>query len=220
VTLSIKMEFPMKTAALIALAMFHATAALAQGTWVTTLLPRDLDGDLTNGPEAFYDTTLDITWISDWRLTITMGATRDGRMTWADANAWASGATYGGYDDWRLPSVSGTYCQAANCTNGEIGHLWYLTLGNSNQSRNMGPFSNIPNDAFWTQTPYTAGLAFAFSFNGFGSQFTSSLGNSHAVMLVRNGDTPAVPEAASLLMLLAGLAVVGTAANRGRRSAA
>lgn len=38
----------------------HAAAVTGQGTWETTLQARDLDG---NGvTDAFYDTSLDITW--------------------------------------------------------------------------------------------------------------------------------------------------------------
>lgn len=63
----------MKRAALCAaasVAMLAAGAAQAlgvpgQGTWETTLQPRDLDGNAANGPEAFYDTVLDITWLRD-----------------------------------------------------------------------------------------------------------------------------------------------------------
>ena len=43
------------------------------GTWATTLLGRDLDGDLTNGFEAYYDTVLDITWLADAHYALTSG---------------------------------------------------------------------------------------------------------------------------------------------------
>ena len=43
----------------------HAVGIAGQGTWQQTLLGRDLDGNLGNGPEAWYDTTLNITWLAN-----------------------------------------------------------------------------------------------------------------------------------------------------------
>lgn len=42
----------------------HGAAVPGQGTWKSTLKARDLDGDSSTG-EAYYDTTLDITWLAD-----------------------------------------------------------------------------------------------------------------------------------------------------------
>ena len=47
-----------------------AAPIIGQGTWETTLQARDLDGDLTT-TEAFYDTTLNITWLADAALSKT-----------------------------------------------------------------------------------------------------------------------------------------------------
>ena len=48
----------------------YASGISGQGTWETSLLPRDLDGDLSTA-EAYYDTDLNITWLADanyaWR---------------------------------------------------------------------------------------------------------------------------------------------------------
>ncbi|NND36623.1 MAG: DUF1566 domain-containing protein [Gammaproteobacteria bacterium] len=99
----------------------YAAGIPTQGTWSTTLLPRDLDGNLTTA-EAYYDTVLNTTWLRDanfaftsqFGLTLsasefddtpgTVGST--GRMTWFNAIAWIAGmnaANFGGVNQWRLP---------------------------------------------------------------------------------------------------------------------
>ena len=42
----------------------RAAAISGQGTWETTLQPRDLDGN-TSTIEAYYDTVLNITWLAN-----------------------------------------------------------------------------------------------------------------------------------------------------------
>ena len=91
----------------------HADAISGQGTWETTLLPRDLDGN-TSTIEAYYDTVLNITWLANDNLAQTnkfgvSGINVNGAMTWDKAIEWiaamnASGGTgYFGYNNWRLP---------------------------------------------------------------------------------------------------------------------
>jgi len=143
----------LKTTALL-LAMSLAGAAQAvgvpgQGTWETTLQARDLDGNLANGPEAFYDTTLDVTWLAD--------ANQNGPMNWDAAMTWAANLNVNGVTGWRLPSVidtgapgcnssltGGTDCgygvqtksglptqyQSGQIVYSEMAHLYYVTLGN------------------------------------------------------------------------------------------
>lgn len=143
----------LKTIAL-PLAMSLAGAAQAvgvpgQGTWETTLQARDLDGNLANGPEAFYDTTLDVTWLAD--------ANQNGPMSWGAAKTWAANLNVNGVTGWRLPdykdtgspgcnwSLTGgadcgygvqtksgplTEYQAGQIVYNEMAHLYYVTLGN------------------------------------------------------------------------------------------
>lgn len=117
----------------------QATAVPGQGTWETTLQARDLDGDGT--ADAFYDTTLNITWLR--RASIS------GRRDWLGAVDWAARFSIGGYNDWRLPTMldtgtsgcnlswaGGTDCGHNVQTTGgstvysEMASLWYDTLGN------------------------------------------------------------------------------------------
>jgi hypothetical protein len=132
---------------------------LGQGTWRTSLQPRDWTG---NGPgvDAFYDTILNITWLADPDFAITSGFDADGLMTLAQANAWADGLSLFGGDGWRLPRifpVSGLPLYNHNFSNNgttdrgtaatgvgwggasELGYMFYVHLGNK------GIFT--PNDA-------------------------------------------------------------------------
>lgn len=77
-----------------------ALAISSQGTWETTLQGRDLDGNLATF-EAYYDTSLNITWLANAYYA---GTT----MNWSTANTWAASLNpYGsGIIGWRLPMVS------------------------------------------------------------------------------------------------------------------
>ena len=156
-----------KLLALTATAMLLATTAQAnptQGTWATTLVPHDLVGYSTNiyrGTDAFYDTVLDITWLRN--------ADVNGRQTWAVANDWANNLTYGGYDDWRLPTIGDTgnlgcysaYGNFSDCgynprtvingvTYSEMAHLLSVTLGNKGKCTPGYP--NCITQANWGMT--------------------------------------------------------------------
>lgn len=122
-----------------------------QGTWETTLQGRDLDGNDTT-IEAYYDTTLDITWLANanYGMGSTYDATdgtSDGRMDWETANAWAASLNpYGsGITGWRLPitldpnpgsydcnhTTGGTNCgYNVDPATSEMAHMHYVTLGN------------------------------------------------------------------------------------------
>jgi len=125
-------------------ALLAATAAtLIMATPAqATLQARDLNGDGVT--DAFYDTTLNITWLRN--------ADVNGLMDWSSAVAWVAGYSFGGYSDWRLPTMVDTGtpdCNfssaggtgATDCgynvqtTSGstvysEMASLWYDTLGN------------------------------------------------------------------------------------------
>ena len=123
--------------------LFRALASLALvmtvGSAHALLVSRDLDGDATNGPEAYYDTALDVTWLR---------AASTGSFRWSEAVAWAQQDRYG-LSGWRLPtlrpvngaafnydlSYNGTtdrgYGQTGSGwgTASEMGHLFYADLG-------------------------------------------------------------------------------------------
>jgi hypothetical protein len=131
----------------------YAAAISGQGTWETTLQPRDLDGN-PNTVEAYYDTDLDITWLADTNYAQTSGFVSDGLMDWQTATTWAAGLTIGNITGWKLPDTNpvngisynytigwdGTSDMVYNVgapgtiyagsTGSEMAHMFYITLGN------------------------------------------------------------------------------------------
>ena len=131
----------------------HAAPVSGQGTWETTLQGRDLDGNLSTA-EAYYDTSLNITWLADANagagsafddIPWNGGSTTDGLMTWSSATAWAAGLNpYGSnITGWRLPTTNDVGNDGATYTNiyqgldygynitaySEMSHMFYTTLG-------------------------------------------------------------------------------------------
>jgi PASTA domain/Bacterial Ig-like domain (group 2)/PKD domain len=117
-----------------------------QGTWETTLRPRDLDGD--GLADAYYDTAQDITWLADRTLP---------RLTLSEANSWVASLNVHGVTGWRLFNV-----QTSPLTS-ELSKLYFDTLGNVVMNwSNVGPFWFItpleshmppPPGWYWSGTP-------------------------------------------------------------------
>ncbi len=77
---------------------------------------------VSRGGGMVYDSTQDLTWLSDMNHAFTSGYAAanatdsfphvetmilpSGRMGWSAANDWANGLVYGGFDDWRLPGLN------------------------------------------------------------------------------------------------------------------
>ena len=80
------------------------------------------------GGGLIYDDVLNITWLQDTNYAKTSGYDADGSMNWYEAMAWVDQLEYAVYDDWRLPTSAGG--AGYNITGGEMGHLYYVTLGN------------------------------------------------------------------------------------------
>lgn len=121
-----------------------ANPIAGKGTWETTLKARDMSGTAValDDPSAafFYDSTLNVTWLADWSLRA--------KSDWYSASDWAAGLVYGGYSDWRMPSVvdggvpgcpnnpaGGDTCGfnptiEVNGVYSEWAHLYFVTLGN------------------------------------------------------------------------------------------
>jgi len=195
-------------------------AALVSATAQAALQDRDLDG---NGEvDAFYDTDLDITWLRD--------ANVNGQMNWDSAVAWAEGFSFAGYDDWRLPTTlqpdatcdyqDGGDSYGYNCTGGEMGHLWYLELGNvAGSMTNTGSLQNLQASTYWSGTEYAAGSDHAWMLVTYdGSQHSANKRSALYAMAVRPGDAPMVPEPQTCALLLAGLGVLGAVASPQRRA--
>lgn len=123
------------------------------------------------GNGLIYDSVLDVTWMQDASYA---GAgplyTQDGAMAWADS------LSYGGFDDWRLPSTlnvdpscstddtSKRYLTLTPCSGGELGHLIYeeglvYQPGDSDLTPNLsfgslGLFENVYSNGYWTSEEY------------------------------------------------------------------
>lgn len=244
--------------AFIAWASVCAGAAAAavnplQGSWTTTLHGRDYNGDLV--ADAFYDSALDITWLADANLAQTRG--QPSVMVFSDATNWAENLRFHGTTGWRLPRVSPVngvaYQDSTPSDDGstdlgtaragvgwgtasELGHLFYVTLGNSgcgapycvdSALSNTGPFSIGeapspfgPSRHYWSDWnrdfdfPRPNEETWLFDLNsGFQWQWLPSLGA--LAWAVHDGDVPSVPLPPSWLLLLAALpAVIGAARRR------
>ena len=193
-----------------------AAAMLIAGAAQASLVARDLNGDTVT--DAFYDSDLNITWLRD--------ANVNGRMNWATAVSWADGFSFGGYSDWRLPTSD--TCEDFNCTGSEMGHLWYVELGNlaGGPMTNAGDFQNLQATHYWSGTEYALfpGNAWFFDIST-GDQFVSvrfgiSGGNQLMLaMAVRPGDVTVagVPEPQTYALVLMGLSAMVLARRRQRR---
>lgn len=219
-----------------------AVAVPGQGTWESTLSGRDLDGNAAT-MEAYYDSSLNITWLADANYAFTTLADPDGRMTWADANAWAGALDINGVQGWRLPATfdagndgcaSGNDCgQSIDSNTSEMAHMFYTTLGNLAyfDSKNVGPqpgwgltntgpFSNIQAEDYWSSTVYSPDpvASWHFSFEN-GEQYATVNTVHFFAWAVKDGDvaggSTVVPLPATAWMLLSGLAgLVGIARRR------
>lgn len=114
------------------------------------------------GGGLIYDDVLNITWLQDVNYAKTTGyGNVYGQMSWADANTWTANLTYGGYSDWRLPTIGPigatyNYNFSFNGTtdwgygntspHSELAYMFYVNLGNLAA---YYPNSADPGGPFW-----------------------------------------------------------------------
>ena len=196
-----------------------ADAVSGQGTWEGTLQARYLTSSQINGPDAYFDTALNITWLANTRLSVVSNfgvplIGSDGRMSWNTAQQWLASLNAGnylGYSDWRLPQTydfSASYSPSPNSS--EMAHLYYTTLGNPDYFhgpiQNTGPFANLPG-FYWSGVyPYDSTYAEYFNMN-WGNQQFEQQGASMNVMVVRSGDVTPVPIPTSSGLFLSGATI-------------
>ena len=205
---------------------------------------------VNRGGGMIYDTTRNITWLADMNYAQTSrhtgsGVNANGRMTWDAATAWASNLIYGGFSDWRLPTLNpnDTTCSSnfnpfggptqyfgTGCTGGELSGLFVTDLGyNTNgfglitsddtttQKANLAQFSNVQSTPYWSGTEYAPNPLNAWYFSTyFGNQAIGSKDSGLFAVAVRPGDVAAsVPEPQTLALVL--LALGATMVARRRR---
>jgi hypothetical protein len=190
--------------------MKHAPAALLlAGLSMSTTASATL---FTRPGGMVYDSDLNITWLADANYAQTSGYDADGLMSWTAATTWAANLVYGGYSDWRLPTSD--TCLGYNCTDSELGHLFYSELGAtsgssilSGNATELAKFSNIQSYVYWSGTVYAPNPDFAWlfdtddGFQGYDFKFYELY-----AWAVRPGDVAAaVPEPGSLMLLGSGV---------------
>ncbi len=111
-----------------------------------------------------YDDVLDITWLQDASYLRTSGADADGLANYDGATSWVDNLIFGGFDDWRLPtllpgngpsyntafSFDGSTDRGFNNdgSNNEMGHLFSNSLNNVSFFNAAGVGSQPGSDTF------------------------------------------------------------------------
>lgn len=180
------------------------------------LLSANVDAALVSrlAGAAYYDTELDITWLTDANYARTSGDDSDGLMTWDDAMAWAEQLVVGGYDNWRLPSYRRSAdttlapCIGYDCADSEMAFMYYVNLNGDGTSRtskqaDTSPFTNIVTQ-YWSSIAADAEYSSNYHFND-GLQFTHHNMDEFAAWAVMDGDIGQVPAPAALWLSLSGL---------------
>ncbi len=186
------------------------------------------------GDNTIFDKDTKLTWLKDAGL--------GGLKNWSDAMAWANDLSYAGFDDWRLPTTlqpdpscadqSADASHGINCTGSEMGHLFYVELGNKGCDsvsplpdcglKNTDLFDNLQQAGYWSSTYYIPSLAnrgaFAFYMDG-GAVEAAGLDSSLYSWAVRYGERlPTVPEPTSFLLFGSGLGITALAVWRKKKS--
>ncbi|MBF4987357.1 DUF1566 domain-containing protein [Methylophilus sp. 14] len=155
---------------------------------------------------------------------------RYGQISWFGAIAFGNylnSISYGGSNDWRLPTVANTNGGWNSTTNGvvagdEMSELFYQELnGVAFQTLpDTTTFDNEQFDVYWSGTESSANSNEAwFFFTSDGNQQTLSKTNYRMyAWFVSPGQITTVPEPENLAMLLAGLGLLGVAVHRKKRA--
>jgi hypothetical protein len=165
------------------------------------------------GGLAVYDMDLNITWLSDANYAKTSGYDADGVMSWLDAKTWAASLSIGGITGWRLPAADAS-CSGYNCSNSEMGHLFYEELGGKAGFpilSSSGFFSNIQeyfrgyDHFYWTGTEFAPDLGWIFYFSSGHQGWGLDTPHYGFAWAVHDGDIGLVPEPKMVAMMFIGL---------------
>ena len=203
---------------------------------------------VNRGGGMIYDTTQNLTWLADMNYARTSGYDADGRMTWAAAGEWANNLVYGGFSDWRLPTLNSgdTSCSrnfnpgggfprqygGSNCTGGEMSRLFVADLGNkaresvlnptgdtAEQIANLALFGNVQAGPYWSGLEFAPRTDYAWDFTTYyGLQSYNFKSRALYAVAVRPGDVAASVPEPQTLALVL-LALGATVVARKRRPA-
>jgi MYXO-CTERM domain-containing protein len=212
-------------------------------TWVAAASMVALSGAaqaalVDRGGGMIYDTTRNITWLANMNV--------NGLMNWGTATAWADNLVYGGFSDWRLPTLNPADTTCSNnfnpgggfpnqyfgtgCTGGELSGLFVTDLGNKanesvlnqvgdtvEQIANLALFSDVQSFGYWSGTEYAPVPIVAWYFDATSGSQSSVVKNvALYAVAVRPGDVAASVPEPQTLAL-ALLALGATVVTRRRR---
>jgi hypothetical protein len=147
--------------------------------------------------DLVYDSTSDITWLTDANSIVTSGYAESigkprGYVKWKDAKEYADNFELDSNTDWRLPDA--TDAEEGYGAYGELGKLYYTDLGNSVNDSNINfgvddvSFTGVQSYGYWTGTrDGTSRNYWTFNFSNGASTLVSRKA-ARAVWLVHDGD--------------------------------
>lgn len=103
------------------------------------------------GGGLIYDTNLNVTWLQDANYAMSSGYDADGRLSYADAQAFVASLTVSGVSGWRLPTFDPNNARPDTPTStNEFGSLWAVlegypaVFGSIDENTDVSPFYNLP----------------------------------------------------------------------------